>query len=165
MKTSEVFFIIGAEGVGKTSILGKLKKTFQKIDIHDFDEFIVPQNPTLKWRLDTTLLWIKKSIRNQNEKRTTIILGLCFPEELKAFKEFKKLKNVSFLLLDVNENEREKRLKKRGASKEVIEDTECLLELRRQIKKEGEKIIDTSTLSINKTFLEVNKFINEVIRG
>lgn len=155
-------FITGAEGVGKSSIIQRLKQYFYYIDIHDFDEVGVPKNPPLSWRLDTTKYWIKKAIENQSKGISTCILGLCFPEEVKSFDEFKKLNEVIFCLLDIDEKEREKRLIKRNASKEVIEDTENLYELKRQIKKVKGIIINVSRLSINETFEKVKEAINKL---
>lgn len=154
----QTIFITGAEGVGKSSVLNLLKKEFPKIDFHDFDEEGVPINPPLQWRLDTTLRWIKKSIENQKKNISTCIVGLCFPNEIKNYKEFNELKDVKFFLLDINKEERKKRLQKRNASEEVIRDTECLFELKRQIK---ENVIDTSNLSIKEVFEKLKEVINK----
>ncbi len=153
------YFITGAEGIGKTSIIPLLKKSLPEIDIRDFDEVGVPINPPLQWRLDTTLHWIKKALENQDKERSTCIVGLSFPKEVKQFKESKNLKEVEFILLNVSEEEREKRLGKRQAEKEVIEDLEQLKELRKQFQKE--KIIDTSNLSIEETAKQVIKHIKK----
>jgi hypothetical protein len=156
---TKTIFILGAEGVGKSSVLDLLKKEFLGIDFYDFDEVGVPEDPSLQWRLDTTLHWINKSLENQKKGKITCVLGLFFPEELKGFENFEKLKEVSFCLLNVGERERERRLKKRGATKEVIEDVENLLGLRKQIKEITGKVIDTSKLSIEETFERLKDFI------
>lgn len=155
----KTYFITGAEGTGKTSIVPILKKYLPEIDIHDFDEKGVPLNPPLKWRLDTTLYWIKKAIKNQKKEISTCILGLSFPKEINQFKESKKIKHINFLLLDINQKEREQRLSKRNSSKEVIKDLRQLKELRKQFKKE--KIIDTSNLSIENVAQKVIKYIKK----
>jgi thymidylate kinase len=150
---SALYFITGSEGVGKSSIICFLKKQFPKKQIHDFDEVGVPENPQLQWRYDTTLHWIRAAINNQIKSRSTIIAGLSFPDEVSKFKEHKKVDKIFFCLLDVHEEEREKRLCKRNASKEVIEDLEQLHQLRRKFKttKFENKIIDTTNLSVKET--------------
>ncbi|MFH1307459.1 MAG: hypothetical protein ABIH72_01250 [archaeon] len=155
------YFIIGAEGVGKSSVLEKIKKAFPKIDTHDFDELGVPLNPTIQWRLNTTLYWLKKAIENQKKDIQTCIIGLCFPKEIKNMVEFKKLEKITFCLLDVNEKERGKRLANRGSSQDVIEDLENLMELRKQIKQVRGRVIDTSDLPIEEVLKEIVKFIGE----
>jgi len=153
----QTYFITGAEGTGKTSIIPFLKEQVSYIEIHDFDDIGVPLNPPLKWRLDTTLHWIKKAIKNQEKGISTCIVGLSFPNEIKNFKEFKKLENTTFILLNISKEEREKRLGKRNSKKEVIRDLKQLKELRKQFKKEN--IIDTSNLSIEETSKEIIKHI------
>ena len=54
-RMTKVYFITGAEGIRKTTIINGLKRKFPKIRIYDFDEVGLPQNPPLQWRLDTTL--------------------------------------------------------------------------------------------------------------
>jgi hypothetical protein len=104
---TKVYFITGAEGVGKTAIIDGLKRKFPKIKIYDFDEVGVPQNPPLQWRLNTTLYWIRVALKNQQRKKSTCILGLSFPSEIRSFEEFKNLENINFFLLDLSTRERE----------------------------------------------------------
>tara|TARA_Y100000034_G_C6645321_1_gene282261 strand:+ start:199 stop:435 length:237 start_codon:yes stop_codon:yes gene_type:complete len=65
---TKLYFITGAEGVGKSSIIPILKKKFPEIDVHDFDEVGVPENPPLQWRYDTTLHWLNVAIKNQKKR-------------------------------------------------------------------------------------------------
>jgi dephospho-CoA kinase len=156
---TKTYFITGAEGTGKTSIIPYLKEKLLDLDIHDFDEVGVPLNPPLKWRLDTTLYWIKKAIQNQKKEISTCIIGLSFPKEINEFKESKKINKIDFLLLDVNIKERERRLKKRKSSKEVIKDLEQLKELKKQFK--NKKVINTSKLSIEETAKKIIKYLKK----
>lgn len=155
---AKTLFITGAEGVGKSSIIEPLKEKFPEIDIHDFDELGVPDNPTLKWRLDTTLYWIIKAIKNLEENISTCILGLSFPSEVKGFEESNRLENLDFLLLDVHEEERAIRLSGRNNSKEIIKDTEQLINLRKEFRN-IQNIIDTSNLSIKEVLDKILEFI------
>lgn len=157
MKIHKTYFITGAEGVGKSTIYERLKQKFLKIDIHDFDSVGVPLHPPLQWRLDTTQYWISKAVKNQNDNIQTCIIGLSFPNEVKSMEGFGALDNVFFILLDVDKERRRKRLMKRNASKEVIEDIKSMIELKKQIKAVEGKIIDTS-------FLSVDEVCNEIIK-
>src|SRR3989344_5415159 len=154
----KLYFITGAEGVGKSSIIPLLKKQFPKIEIHDFDEVGVPENPALQWRYNTTLHWLEIAIENQKRAQSTIIAGLSFPNEVSKFKEYKKIKIV-FCLLDVHKKERENRLQKRNAPKELINDLYQLHLLRKKLKitKFEKKIINTTNMSIKQT---AEKIIN-----
>ena len=156
----KTYFITGSEGTGKTSIIPFLKKKLPKFNIHDFDEMGVPLNPPLKWRLDTTLHWINEAKNNQ-EKTSTCIIGLSFPKEILKFNESKKLEEIEFILLDIDEKEREKRLQKRNANQDVIDDLKQLSGLRKQFKelKSKTKIINTTNLSINEVANKIVEYI------
>ena len=146
----KTFFITGAEGTGKSSIIPFLKTKVSELEIHDFDEVGVPEDPPLQWRLDTTLHWINKAKENQEKNLSTCIVGLSFPNEVNDFKESKKLEKILFCFLDISKEEREKRLSKRNASKEVIEDLNQLNKLKKETQF-SPKIIDTTYLSIKET--------------
>jgi len=158
-----LYFITGAEGVGKSSIIEILKKRFPDMDVHDFDEIGVPDNPDLQWRHDTTLHWIKVAIENQKKSISIIIAGLSFPDEVSMYKEYKEMDKILFCLLDVHETERKKRLCERNASREVIDDLCQLHQLRKEFKNvEFEnKIIDTTNLSVKEVGKKVIDWIEK----
>ncbi|MCH7568602.1 MAG: hypothetical protein IIA87_04230 [Nanoarchaeota archaeon] len=153
---SNSYFITGAEGAGKSSLVPLIKKRFPNIDVHDFDSVGVPPNPQLQWRLDTTLHWIKIALKNQEKNKSTCIIGLSFPSEVEEFEESKKLNKILYCLLDMHEKERKKRLRKRNTP-EMIEDLEQLNKLREDFKQTKYKtnIIDTSNLSLNEVANEI----------
>jgi len=147
------YFISGAEGVGKSTLIGLLTKKLPNVNIHDFDEKGVPLNPPLSWRINTTKRWIKLAEKNEKNMNDTIIVGLSFPREISKISN--KIK-PQYCLLDVSLKEREKRLKKRKATIGVIKDTKQLLDLRKDFSKlKDKKIIETS----NKTTKEIVKEI------
>lgn len=155
------YFITGAEGVGKSSLIPLLKKELKNIDIHDFDEIGVPENPPLQWRLDTTIYWIKVALKNQIKGISTCIVGLCFPNEIEKYGEHKKLDCLSYCLLDLSDEEREKRLHKRNTPEMASYNT--IKELRKEFEKtkHGKKIIDASYLSVEETAKKVIEWINK----
>ena len=153
----KTFFVTGAEGVGKSSILQILKENFPYIDIHDFDKVGVPINPPLSWRLETTKHWLDVALLNTKKNISTCIVGLSFPNEITAFKESKRL-DIEFFLLDVSIEERARRLINYGASVDVVEDLECYKILKEHF---TENIIDTTNLSIE----EVAKQLSSLIRN
>jgi thymidylate kinase len=151
-----VYFITGAEGVGKSTILHLIKKEFGNYAIHDFDEVGVPLNPPLSWRIKATKYWLKVSKENEKKGKETIIIGLSFPEEIKKFSKGQKL---NLCLIDISIKEREKRLRKRKADKEVIEDTFQLFELRKQFRKLKKKIINSGKKTPQKISNEIIKWV------
>lgn len=162
-RMESLYFITGAEGVGKSSIIEILRIRFPNIDVHDFDEVGVPDNPDLQWRYDTTLHWIKVAIENQKKGVSTIIAGLSFPNEVLMYKDYEEMGKVLFCLLDVHESERARRLCKRNASKNVIEDLCQLHQLREKFKeiKFENVIIDTTGISIKDVEEKVVEWIEK----
>lgn len=161
---NKIIFITGSEGVGKTSIIETLKQNLKHFDVFDFDEVEVPDNPPLSWRYETTKHWLKVSEKNLEKNKSTIICGLSIPKEVERFAPKNIIDSIYICLLDVEIKEREKRLRKRGAEQEVIDDTKCLLLLKNefnQSKLKDKKIIDTTKLSIE----EVSKVVVSWIRN
>lgn len=132
---ANVFFITGAEGAGNSSILSYLSDLLVNFNIRDFDEVGVPENPSLQWRLDTTDYWLNVATKNAKKNVSTIVSGLSFPSEVKNSPSFENVANTFFCLLDVSESERKRRLKKRSASNDVIDDIDQLHSLRDEFKK------------------------------
>ena len=158
-----MFFITGAEGAGNSSILKLLHSLGPDFDVHDFDETGVPDNPPLQWRLDTTDYWLKLAAKNAKKKVSTIVSGLSFPSEIKKSPSFKYAPNVFFCLLDVSESERRKRLKKRGASKDVISDLNQLHSLRNEFKNCSNCfVIDTNDKEIEEVAKKVASWIKKI---
>lgn len=158
---TNTYFITGAEGTGKSTIVPSLKKNLKKIDVHDFDKVGVPLNPTLKWRIDTTKHWIKIALANQKKEKSTCIIGLSFPNEIGKIGESKKIKNIYHILLDVSTKERKSRLKKRKAQSHLIKDTEQLKFLKKIFKSKlkNKYKINTTNLSIENVSNLLTKFI------
>jgi len=158
---AKTYFITGAEGVGKSSIIPILKEKMSELDIYDFDEVGVPENPPLQWRLDTTLHWIKIALKNQDKGISTCIVGLCFPKEIEQYEEHKKLNDICYCLLDLSDEEREKRLHKRNTP--GIKSYNTIKELRDELEntKHSKIIIDTSNLSIKETAKKVIEWIKK----
>ncbi len=138
-------FITGAEGVGKTTLIKILKKSLANKKIYDFDSVGVPKNPPLSWRHKTTKHWLAVAEKNEKVGKDTLIVGLSFPFEILSFS---KKRDFFFCLLDINIKERERRLKKRESPKDVINDTEQVIKLKKEFKKlKNKKIINASNLS------------------
>lgn len=140
------YFITGAEGVGKSSKVEGLKKNFPDMDIHDFDEVGVPDNPPLEWRLHATKHWVKVAEKNNGKNISTIVVGLSIPSEIKKYAS--KSLDVRYCLLSISLAERRKRLMKRDTP-EMISDLGVYNQLKNEFKRLGKegKVIDTSNLS------------------
>ena len=152
-----IYFISGAEGVGKSTIIFHIKKKLKKKRVYDFDSIGVPRNPPLSWRHKTTKHWLKVSEKNEELGKDTIIIGLSFPKEVRRFS---KRKDTRFILLDISIKEREKRLRKRRAEEGVIKDTAQLIALRKDFRSlKNKRIINVSKLTPAQTSTKLLKFL------
>ncbi|MCK4553802.1 hypothetical protein KAU19_02475 [Candidatus Parcubacteria bacterium] len=157
-----LYFITGSCGTGKSSIIPYLKNKLTNFDIHDFDEHNTSQNPTAEWRQQTTNQWINTALKNAENNISTIIAGLSIPKEIKQ-SEYNNL-SIKFCLLDINIDEREKRLRERKATQELIDDIEELIGLRNWVPNSGFNytVIDTSNLTIEQAGNKVINWIMEI---
>ena len=156
------YFITGAEGVGKTSIVPFLRNHFLTYSVHDFDDVGVPKNPHPNWRLETMQYWIHGALENQNEGKTTILIGLCFPSEFEKCKDNNLIDIPNFCLLDVSKQTRAKRLTK-SKRKKLISDIQQWNLLREEFDglKHVHTVINTSKQNVIQTAQSVIDWIEE----
>lgn len=159
---ANIFFITGACGTGKSSIINFLKKSLNNFEIYDFDEVGVPDNPPLAWRHNTTKHWLKVGKDNLEKNKSTIVCGLTIPQEIEKFMLNDLEEKIYIMLLDVSNEEREKRLKLRNADQDLIDELDEVIGLRKWVPEsrlEGKNVINTTKLSIEEVASEVKKLI------
>lgn len=152
-----IYFVIGVNGVGKTTLMPHLKSLLSEsvFEIHDFDERGVPNNADRTWRRSETEYWLELGEENKKRGVATIICGFAKPQELGG--------RAETILLDANGEKIEERLKNRYQTKlsvaELKRATGKTVEkfimdnvyyssiLREECKEVGCKIIDTVPLT------------------
>ena len=71
-----LFFITGANGVGKTACLPALARLLPDFVVHDFADLGVPANPDARWRQETTELWLRTYLeKHQPQRRNAVVSG------------------------------------------------------------------------------------------
>lgn len=184
-----IYFISGASGSGKTTIIPYLKKILDNdIAIYDFDDIGVPKNADTKWRQESTEKWISKLV---DQNKSACLLGQMVLGEIVACPSAAQLERVNFCLLDAHDFTRIKRLKERnmyGADQNmlnwaawlrmhtldpqwhlhVIKDNAWsgldfkVLEILDSWKEKAQtKIIDTTKLSLNQVAVEIADWIQK----
>jgi broad-specificity NMP kinase len=133
---TKIFFIIGVNGVGKTTVLAHLKDKLSKdtFELHDFDERGVPDNADKVWRISETKHWVLCGEENRNKNIFTVICGFAKPEEIFAVSEGLD-SHPLVILLDANKETIGKRINNRYQTEE------SLAELARTTGKTVEKFI------------------------
>ncbi|NHJ05225.1 MAG: hypothetical protein EAX90_10395 [Candidatus Heimdallarchaeota archaeon] len=118
---TKIIFITGVSGSGKSTLVPYLKKYLPLFDVHDFDEFGVPEDVDLIWRLDTTDFWLKKAKDNLAREISTIISGTSVPSEILNSSEYDPIMIIQFAFMSIPDIIIQERLSKRGWSQSEID--------------------------------------------
>lgn len=159
-----LFLITGSSGVGKSTIVPFLKKHLpEEFDVHDFDEKLtkeVVMNGRLLdgWRMETTKYWIDLAVENLKLDKSTVVIGLIYPDEIK---QLNMQIQYNLCLLDVSDEKiRERLIGKRFSSSQkitglkqatgqtpeefILENRHLMEKLRNETRAVNGKIIDTT---------------------
>jgi len=174
MKSSKqhIYFITGASGVGKTTLISQLEEKYSKrsdwLFLH-FDSIGVPSEDEMKaiygsgenWQREMTHLWIQKMLTEYRDKRVVIIEGqvnLYFIKE--GFEEYNFV-DYTTILFDCNKIVMQERLVNNRMQPELateqMENWRNLL--REQAQTQGVDIIDTSELSKEESVIAFEKIL------
>ena len=154
-----IFFITGASGTGKTTLIENLKNKFKQNSnwsfLH-FDSIGVPSPEEMikefgsgeNWQKETTFKWIEKMLIEYQETEFIVFEGQVNLEFIKdGFSKY-NFSDYEIILVDCNEEVMEKRLNKRNQPELFTDDMKnWLLFLRKQANNYNAKIIDTSSKS------------------
>jgi len=109
-----MYFILGASGSGKSTVISDLKRLLPNFEINDFDDIGVPEYPDKKWRQEATEAWANKYINTGLERRGCLV-GQMVLGEILACPSVKKMTEIHVCFLDCSDLIRIERLKNRGA--------------------------------------------------
>jgi len=110
-----LFFITGANGVGKTACLPALACLLPDFAIHDFADLGVPANPDTRWRQETTELWLRTYIeKHQRQGRHVVVSGEAMFGEILCSPSIDQIDAFHACLLDCDDVTRVDRLRARG---------------------------------------------------
>ncbi len=169
-----IFFITGASGVGKTSLVLELKNKYRKKDnwlfLH-FDSIGVPTPEEMlkqfgcgeNWQKEMTYQWIKKMVNEYRNKHIIIFEGqVNLKFIIDGFAQY-HFSNYEIILVDCNEEVMVKRLTDDRKQPELLtEDMKNWLKyLRNQANKLDVNIIDTSNLSKAEVMTSFEKILKK----
>lgn len=110
-----LFFITGANGVGKTACLPALARLLPDFAVHDFADLGVPKNPDTRWRQETTELWLRMYIeKHQPQGRHVVVSGEAIFGEILCSPSIDQVDAFHTCLLDCDDVTRVDRLRARG---------------------------------------------------
>jgi thymidylate kinase len=161
-----IYFLSGANGVGKSSIIPYLKSLLpaDSFAVFDFDARGVPEDADRNWRISETKHWISEGRRLASEDMSTIICGFIKPTDIREY----DLANVEqpkieLILLDAEPEIIRQRLTGRYTNDGIFDASQKVIgkpieefisgnvwycgKMREEFEKAGYPIIDTSLLS------------------
>jgi thymidylate kinase len=141
---NNVFFVIGANGIGKTTVLNFLKNKLSGngFSAHDFDERGVPDNAGKDWRRSETEYWLSFGIENKKLNKNTVVCGFMKPEEIEETAQ-KLGDRPVVILLDADSDTISERIRSRYLGESSIQ------ELFRTTNKSVEKFIEDNVYYSN----------------
>lgn len=170
----KIFFITGASGVGKTSLVSFLKDKYQNKEdwafLH-FDSIGVPSQEEMmqkygsveNWQKEKTYEWITKMVKEYSDKEAIIFEGQVNLQFIKDGFLKHNFSHYKIILLDCNENTMAQRLATYRNQPELLTTgmKNWLVYLRHQAHSLGIVIIDTS----NSTKDEVTKSFEKILEN
>ena len=167
-----IFFITGASGTGKTSLVAELKNKyknrnciflhFDSIGIPSLVEMVNQSGSIENWQRDTTFLWINKMLTEYKDREVIIFEGQVNLEFIKTGFSQNNFSNYEIILIDCNKDVMIKRLTEDRKQPELLtpEMKNWLNFLRNQAKEFNANIIETS----NKTKSEVLESFENILK-
>ena len=151
-----IYFITGASGTGKTSLVTEIKKKykdknwiflhFDSIGIPPQEEMVEQSGSIEKWQKEITFLWIKKMLIQYIDNNIIVFEGQVNLEFIKeGFKKY-KFSKYEIVLIDCSDKVMAKRLTEMRKQPELVTKDmyNWLHFLRKQAKKLNAQIIETS---------------------
>jgi GTPase SAR1 family protein len=176
IRLKNIFFITGASGVGKTSLVKGLKNKYSKNDdwvfLH-FDDIGVPVLEEMvkkfgsgeNWQEEMTYKWIGKMLNEYQNKDVVIIEGQVNLKFIQDGFSQEGFSNYEIVLIDCNEEIMGRRLAYERNQPELLhEDMRNWLQyLRNQANDCDVNIIDTSNITKEDTMKSFKKILKKRI--
>jgi energy-coupling factor transporter ATP-binding protein EcfA2 len=106
-----IYFVTGASGAGKSAVLETLERLLPDHELHDFDEWGVPEGADLRWRQETTERWL---VRAEHASQDLVVSGGAVYGEVLACPAATRLDRIACCLLDCDDTIRLARIRERG---------------------------------------------------
>jgi len=111
-----LFVLTGSSAAGKTAVLSGLVAGVADLEPHDFDELGVPRGASRRWRQEATEEWTRRIIASPAAGRDTLIAGQSPIGEWLAVPSASALEGIAVCLLDVSDQIRVERLRRRSGA-------------------------------------------------
>lgn len=165
----KIYFITGASGTGKSTMVDALRKTHGDWIFYQFDSMGIPSSEKMieecgsveKWQMKRTEQWIGH-ILDKSHENTVVFEGQVDISFIHQAFQKNNYKNYEIILLDCNRDEMNRRLVQRNQPELQSEQMDNWLSyLRNQAKEQNIRIIDSS----ERTIEEIAAYIESIIEA
>lgn len=156
----KIYYLIGASGAGKTTLVTNLKKKyrgdktwqflhFDSVGVPSVEKMIEEFGSPEGWQEDLTHKWIERIFKDFADKEVVVFEGQVQPRFIVSFMKEKGFTNYEVLLIDCSDDEMSHRLThKRNQPDLVNQDMKNWFKfLREESGRFGIPILDTTKLS------------------
>jgi dephospho-CoA kinase len=155
-----LFIVTGSSGSGKTYVINELRKILPEFDIFDIDNFrelhITDHHLILN-------IWLRVARNTAESGRMTIICGTAMTWDIEKCVDYPYFKHVYYLNLHCDDETREKRLRERNWSEEMIQDykkfAKWLIENADKEYNPPMPIVDTSIADVADVAAQIKKWV------
>ncbi len=165
----KIFFVIGASGSGKTTVLKALDRArlsefkivyFDSIGVPSLDEMNAKYNGPEEWQRIKTIDWVKTIKETLISDNHVILDGQTRPTFIQEACIKNEITNYKIILFDCSDKERTRRLVDRKQPELANENMMNWAKyLREQSQTEGFKIINNTNLTVEETIFELVDFM------
>jgi dephospho-CoA kinase len=152
-----ILFLTGASGVGKTSVVATLQagdpasvyRHFDSIGVPDHDTMVRQYGSGERWQSEMTRRWVAKIMGEYSSRPLVVLEGQARPSFVQAALTEYRVSRSAVVLIDCDDEERERRLLKRGQPELANESMRSWATfLRRDARTRGLVRIDSTKMSV-----------------
>ncbi|WP_299088724.1 AAA family ATPase [uncultured Metabacillus sp.] len=160
-KKLPLFIVTGASGTGKSTVVPYIRELLEDLDVFDID---VIQHDVEDWQ-KLKNIWVKVASHIAKSQRMTVLCGTMLPWEVEKCDDFQEFSKIYYVNLHCDDQTREKRLRDRGWSTELIQEhkdfAKWLIENADEAFDPIMPTIETTYTPINEVALKIKEWVTK----
>jgi dephospho-CoA kinase len=155
-----LFIVTGSSGSGKTYVINELRRVLPDFNIFDIDNL---RELGISDEQQIRNVWLRIARNTAESGRKTIICGTAMPWDIEKCIDFPYFKHVYYLNLHCDAETREKRLRERNWSDEMIQQyknfAQRLLEIADEVYTPPMPTVDTTNTDVTEVAAQIKEWV------